>query len=413
MNAVFWFTDSLSPESPSQDIATIQRNEKEATKPVYQTGGTTQNREEDLLSKEKSISISGDMSFRLSVLKFISIIAVVYIHSYTETIHLKTGDLDLSSFHVTHIIETFIYQHLARFAVPLFYCISGYIFFKKNYTISYYDYFKKKTRSLLFPFLLWNTICIVFTFFLQCVPFSKRFFTTGLISDWNLNDWFNAYIGAYNGGEPFLYPLWFIQILFMVTLIAPLLKDFFIKYPISICVLLIFNVFFLKFECFNFFFFRQLINGLSFFLLGHLLALYQDRIDTFSFCISSGCLFFAMIVLRMVFPVLLNTIPSKLEWLLGVLFVFSLSYYFSNLSLKTKNRLLFLSSFTFVIYLMHENSLTILKKIFYTVLCPFNLPFIPLTIFIVLPFLLSAFLVLFGFLLKKYAPGVYHFLFSP
>ena len=120
-----------------------------------------------------------------------------------------------------------------------------------------------------------------------------------------------------------------------------------------------------------------------------------------------------MIVLRMVFPVLLNTIPSKLEWLLGVLFVFSLSYYFSNLSLKTKNRLLFLSSFTFVIYLMHENSLTILKKIFYTVLCPFNLPFIPLTIFIVLPFLLSAFLVLFGFLLKKYAPGVYHFLFSP
>lgn len=386
--------------------------EKEMTKPVCKTGGTAQNQEDDLLSKEKCNPISGDMSFRLSVLKFISIIAVVFIHSYAETIHLKTGDLDLSSFHATHIIETFICQHLARFAVPLFYCISGYIFFKKIYTISYYDYLKKKTRSLLFPFLLWNTICIVFTFFLQCMPFSKRFFTTGLISEWNLNDWLNAYIGAYNGREPFLYPLWFIQILFIVTLIMPFLKGFFIKYPIFICVLFIVNVFCLKFECFNFLFFRQFINALSFFLLGHIFALYQDRIDTFSFCVSSGCLFFATIILRMVFPILLNMIPSKLEWLFGVLFVFSLSYSFCKLSLKTKNSLLFLSSFTFVIYLMHENSLTILKKIFYTVLCPLDLSFIPLTVFFVLPFMLSAFLVLFGFLLKKYAPGVYHFLFS-
>ena len=412
MKAVLLFTDSFRPESPSQDVAIIQHREKGITKPVYKTGGTAQNREDDLLSKEKSNSISGDMSFRLSVLKFISIIAVVFIHSYAETIHLKTGDLDLSSFHKTHIIEIFIYQHLARFAVPLFYCISGYIFFKKNYTISYYDYLKKKTRSLLFPFLIWNTICIVFTFFLQSMPFSKQFFTTGLISDWNLNDWLNAYIGAYNGGTPFLYPLWFIQILFMVTLIMPFLKDFFIKYPISIYVLLIANVFFSKFECFNFLFFREFINALSFFLLGHLLALYQDKIDTLLFCISSGCLFFASIILRMVFPALLNMIPSKLEWIFGVLFFFSLSCFFCKLSLKTKNRLLFLSSFTFVIYVMHENSLTILKKIFYTILCPLDLSFIPLTIFFVLPFLLSAFLVLFGFLVKKYAPGIYHFLFS-
>ena len=352
------------------------------------------------------------MSFRLSVLKFISIIAVVYIHSYAETIHLKTGDLDLSSHHMTHIIELFIYQHFARFAVPLFYCISGYLFFKKNYTISYYDYLKKKTGSLLFPFLLWNTICIVFTFLLQCMPFSKQFFATGLISDWTLNDWFNAYIGAYNGGTPFLYPLWFIQILFMVVLIMPFLKDFFIKYPISIYVLLLANVFCAKFECFDFLFFREFINALSFFLLGHILALYQDRIDTLSFCISSGCLFLATILLRMVFPVLSTTIPGKLEWIFGVLFFFSLSYFFCKLSLKTKNRLLFLSSFTFVIYLMHENALTILKKIFYTVLCPLDLPFIPLTVFFVLPLMLSAFLVLFGFLLKKYAPWIYHFLFS-
>lgn len=412
MKALLEFVDSFTSGNPVQSISSIRHKDEKETKPVYKTEGTIQNQESSLPSKRKSNPISEDMSFRLSVLKFISIIAVVFIHSYAEIIHLRTGDLHLSSYHYSCLIETFISQHFTRFAVPLFYCISGYIFFKKNYTISYCEHLKKKFMGLLFPFLLWNTICIISTFLLQCVPFSKQFFTKDLISEWSLNKWLYAYIGAYNGGMPFLYPLWFLQILFIVSLIAPLTKRFFIKFPLCIFILFAINGICLNFDLFNYLFFHQLINALSFFFLGHIIALQQKRIDTLSFCISSGCLFFTTIILRMVFPLPFNMIPNMLDWIFGVLFFFSLSYFFCNLSIKTKNSLLFLSSFTFVIYLMHENTLTILKKISYTVLLPLNLTFIPLTIFFVLPFMLSASLVLFGFLLKKYLPRVYHLLFS-
>ena len=61
---------------------------------------------------------------------------------------------------------------------------------------------------------------------------------------------------------------------------------------------------------------------------------------------------------------------------------------------------------------MHENALTILKKLAYVLFLPFNFPFIPLTLFFVLPLALSAALILFGVLIRKYMPALFHFLFG-
>ena len=69
-----------------------------------------------------------------------------------------------------------------------------------------------------------------------------------------------------------------------------------------------------------------------------------------------------------------------------------------------------LSSFSFLVYVLHENFLTILKKLCYS-LVPLE-PFVPLTLFFAIPVAVIAILIVFGILLNKTAPRIYRFLFS-
>ena len=87
---------------------------------------------------EKNLSyepgrLSENERSRLSILKLISIIFVVYIHSYANVINFRDSKIDLSDFYLVQKIELLFSNRIACFAVPLFFCISGYIFFKKNY----------------------------------------------------------------------------------------------------------------------------------------------------------------------------------------------------------------------------------------------------------------------------------------
>lgn len=132
---------------------------------------------------------------------------------------------------------------ITRVAVPVFYIISGYFFFK-NFRIwsweGYLTKMRKRIKSLVIPYLMWNLI-------LFCIVHDPLFL--GELSDnslwsvlwewrqkwhvfWDVNifdcNLKNILGGANYGTGPIDLPLWFLRDLIVVSFLSPLLY-FFLK----------------------------------------------------------------------------------------------------------------------------------------------------------------------------------------
>lgn len=88
----------------------------------------------------------------IDVLRIISILAVVCIHTTTKTIQATSNDLQ-------HVPWTLLLNQAARFAVPLFFMISGFVL-ELNYTFhaNYFVYLKKRLSRILIPYIFWSAI---------------------------------------------------------------------------------------------------------------------------------------------------------------------------------------------------------------------------------------------------------------
>lgn len=135
-------------------------------------------------------------------------------------------------------------QGLCRVAVPTFFIISGYLFYKKKEKWqwgTYKDKIRKRLFSLVIPYFLWNVIAVIFLFSIEVMSI-KKFSLTEIASyfceyisdlgywrifwDNNLKDVegisnilnYNLYYGG-----PINLPLWFIKDLFILSILSPVL----------------------------------------------------------------------------------------------------------------------------------------------------------------------------------------------
>src|SRR5260221_9276172 len=94
----------------------------------------------------------------IDLLKIISILAVVFIHTTTRTIQVTNYDLVKISWSV------FLNQIL-RFAVPMFFMISGFVL-ELNFRVneSYLGYIKRRLTRILIPYIFWSAIYYFFVF---------------------------------------------------------------------------------------------------------------------------------------------------------------------------------------------------------------------------------------------------------
>ena len=69
-------------------------------------------------------------SERLDIIRFPLIVGVIFIHAYGSSVNLKNSNtgIDQVGF-ITKFIQDFISDGLARISVPLFFLMSGYLFF--------------------------------------------------------------------------------------------------------------------------------------------------------------------------------------------------------------------------------------------------------------------------------------------
>lgn len=168
----------------------------------------------------------------ISTLRLPLIIGVVFIHSKIPS------PLDTPALTNTMTIFSEI---LPKFCVPLFFVFSGYLFFGTTDAFTAKDYqhkLKSRFRSLFVPYIVWNTLVILFYY---CV---HRFMPSMInpidnnIADMSAIELLKSF-WDHSGGFPIAYQFWFIRDLMVVMLLSPIVYLVVRRTIIGIIVLIV------------------------------------------------------------------------------------------------------------------------------------------------------------------------------
>lgn len=155
----------------------------------------------------------------ISFLRFPMIVGIVLIHSGLDI--EENSAYPIYDYFVTRgIIGTF-----TRVCVPLFFLISGYLFFCNQNTFDkkvYISKIKKRTRSLLEPYLFYNALAICLFAIMGLLKPNLQSGVVPPISEWNI-----ALVASlfwdYGGNLPMVPQFWFIRNLIVIVVLSPLL----------------------------------------------------------------------------------------------------------------------------------------------------------------------------------------------
>lgn len=154
----------------------------------------------------------------IDILRFPLAVLVVAIHTYFNEGLKARGNVDIPfSGEWAHEFIRFFSITLSDCAVPMFFVISGYLYFLKNPHLTkecYLKKTKKKCVSLLLPFFCWSVVA--------CMVEPSRFLSVGTFE--KITGFWSLTMSMFQGAGPWDGPLWFMRDLFVVMLCAPLVE---------------------------------------------------------------------------------------------------------------------------------------------------------------------------------------------
>src|SRR5665647_1106940 len=126
------------------------------------------------------------LSVKLKVVSFLLMIMVVFIHSINISDKIVSGNIILAKGY-SSFIQTFISDGICLIAVPLFFVISGYLFFLnlEGTLDEFHTKYKKRLKTLLVPYLFWSIGVLLFFIVLQQIPQTISLFSNKLIRDYS------------------------------------------------------------------------------------------------------------------------------------------------------------------------------------------------------------------------------------
>lgn len=333
------------------------------------------------------------LSNKIRNIQFIAIILVVLQHSF----FIKEKDYFSDNFEINNFIQYFFSTGLSKISVPIFFIISGYLFFFdfRNSLNSYMVKYKKRIKTLLIPY-------IFFSIFWFLLIYTVKIF----IKDENMT--FNNILKDLFGSNPIAYQLWFIRDLIFLIMASPL-----IFYGISnskgyILILFFLLWFFLPvYELWE-----RLRESLFFFSFGAMISIIGQRKTNIEIklwnVILITTIWILVLIVKSIYNICysdgdyLNHILSKSSICLGIVSIWG-AYDF----IKQNRFLSVYSPYTFIIYLLHAPIMIILvQKIIFKILIIHN------EITYIINYFASTIIticlcILLGFLLKKHIPNLY------
>lgn len=169
----------------------------------------------------------------LDLLRFPLAAVIVLVHTLSvDRFLLLNGTFDAGDSQGFHLLSRIVSAFLQGQSVPIYYFISGYVFFV-GIKLTKKIYIKKisnRVRSLLVPYLIWNAIFILL-YLVKTVPLISSYSTENdivfgwrefFMSFWGYNK--TAPVDAFGYIFPINYPLWFLRDLMIVVVCTPLVN---------------------------------------------------------------------------------------------------------------------------------------------------------------------------------------------
>lgn len=338
------------------------------------------------------------LSGKIKVLSGVAIILVLYIHSGFH-------DYEIEGMTLSHSVQKIISGLLGRVAVPLFYCISGYLFFQNlNSFNSVTEKIKKRLRSLVIPYFSATIFYISFYLILGVVPGVGKFInSSGKIIPNSFESLIIDIFYKNGNGSPIAFHLWFLRNLILLIILSPLLNLMFRYFSWVWIILIALLCIFIK---------NSLLYSLFFFCFGGSKLFLPFIVNKFD-----SKLIWPYIIIS--FYILLSVLQffnqNLLIWsqlrvfieLFGVLVLWILFDLLVNVKFSLfKHRLLnVLFSFTFFIYLFHEPTLNVVRKFIVFILGKNQLGY--LISYLLSPWIFVILFIPIGIFLKKYLSNFY------
>lgn len=327
------------------------------------------------------------LSEKIRNLSFFSMLLVVLLHG--QLISISTG--------YALWIQRLVSGELTRIAVPLFFAISGYLFFQ-NFSSPIKEFFenkiKKRVHTVLLPYLLWSIWGFILLSLIQWILPGYGMSIVGHKPNEVLYIIFLNPVGTYQ--------LWFLKDLFILILFTPIIY-WGIKYLRFFLILLL---------CFFW------INGIQYFI----------QIESIFFFVLGG--YIALEYKSILYKKYSQKIIAILKfciWLIfcGFLVEYNLGYYSHCIGIllgiwslwcmydvlysyiKRINNLKKLAGYSFFIYVAHEPLLTVIKKL---LLCIGNSSILILMIYFMAPLVTISICIVVGCILKSKIPKFYAFI---
>src|SRR5579859_7244954 len=174
----------------------------------------------------------------IDVLRVVAILAVILIHTTTRTIGIAHNNLPT-------VVWSLLLNQFARFAVPLFFMISGYVLeLGQPFQVNYIQYLYHRFSKILIPYIFWSAVYYYFVYtqhtisFLKALPTGSSsyqlYFIPTLLIFYLIFPFIHAFVRLI-GKVPILIILGLIQVAILshTYYVAPLPY----YYPISIALL--------------------------------------------------------------------------------------------------------------------------------------------------------------------------------
>lgn len=306
------------------------------------------------------------LSKKIKIVSFIAILCVVFQHAINFT-----GYIDPSSTFIgTHSLNAFSQYVLgygfARPAVAIFFILSGYLFFR-NFTLAKtFAKMKSRFRSLCIPYILWNTVGILFIVLLQISPLpigSLQSLYTGNLIGRTFGEYLHIILS-----HGVSFQLWFLVDLMLYTLLAPIFYII-LKYSSIFFLVPMYILWILQIPLPPVFSF--IYRGGLFYLLGAYIALYgvylpKEKMKPIA--IVSFIFWVVMLVIKT--SVAFGIISSqwmKLSQIDNIAILMGITTIWFGYDKIASSRLInvfyTLTPFTFFLYAAHEPLLEVVKQL--------------------------------------------------
>lgn len=322
----------------------------------------------------------------LDLLRFPLAIAVLAVHVVSpQTFYVKGEAINTMSMPAVEFLFNFISAFIRAQSVPIYYFISGYVFFYGvDFTsVVYKKKLKNRFRSLVIPYVVWNVFALAWILFKSMPCFASL--TSGLNSiepDFSLKALLFSFFNNSQGVVPIegvgaghIYPvnspLWFIRDLIIVVITSPIV--YWIVKKIRVPAVVVILVLWFIADYYKWGYASQLITAYAFFMWGAYMSVNKkDMMAEFGrFSNISYVGYFALAIAYMVCAYVKPeycTILKLMNIFVGLIFAYNVAALLIKKSICKPDK--FLSSSSFFIYISHFLIYNEVLKILYMIISP-------------------------------------------